>query len=104
MSPFSVSTTLNTAMLEEPELEMPDLPEVDEEELQRRSMPQKGDIVKLTCTVLKLQKIFYAMVCEFPYFRIVLHMQQMKYKSMIGSRIKTVKPILKMHLIFITRY
>ncbi len=62
---------------------MPDLPKVDEEELQRRSMPQKRDIVKLTCTVLKLQKIYYAMVCEFPYFRILLSMQQLKYKSLV---------------------
>ena len=62
---YSTQTTLNTAILEDP-----DMPEVNEQAMEdqvdRPTTPNVGDMVKLVCTIMRLKKIFYAMV-RFPF-------------------------------------
>ena len=67
----SAATVLNTATIEEPELEMADLPVVEEEENQapsRKAVPAVGDFVKLAAVVGKFDKIFYGSVSVFLVF------------------------------------
>ena len=69
---------LNTATIEEPELEMADLPVVEEEENQepqasaRKDIPAVGDFVKLSAVVGKLSKFYYGSVSVFLVFNFFL--------------------------------